>query len=285
MTSMKTDSKNFDQLLQYTSKHWDEADGTLAQSDEFWELIDAAKSDRDQLLEFIRENASTGSPQNRTLAAQIAGQLCNPIEPEIEAMAAEISDILLRAISKEKQMPILAVCTDNLRFMPKSTKIIDTLLELTYHQDEDVRFYAARALACLADEEFASDTVIKRLIELSSDGDANVRDWTTYGLSSLIEFWGIDRQDIRDALFARVKDRHADTRAEAFWGLAVAKDERGILPLKQYLEKSKSIGKLDIQAAGEYGRHEFYEPLKAIQKWWDIDAKVMDGAVNACEPK
>lgn len=64
---------------------------------------------------------------------------------------------------------------------------------------------------------------IETLIKLSSDRSSHIRNWATFGIGSQVER---DNLNIRDALWARIKDTHHETKLEAMVGLATRKDER-----------------------------------------------------------
>lgn len=64
---------------------------------------------------------------------------------------------------------------------------------------------------------------VNALIELSRDKCSHIRDWAVFGLGSLIE---TDTTEIREALYARIYDKHKDTRYEAILGLARRNDPK-----------------------------------------------------------
>src|SRR5688500_5450727 len=96
-------------------------------------------------------------------------------------------------------------------------------------------------------------------IELSRDSDAEVRDWATFALALRDE----DDEVTARALLDRIDDPDFDTRCEALWGLARRRDERGLQPLVDALQR-EAISSLLIEAAGFFARHEFIAPLQEI---------------------
>lgn len=64
---------------------------------------------------------------------------------------------------------------------------------------------------------------IETLIKLSSDKLSHIRNWATFGLGTQIER---NNKTIREALWARVNDKHQETKLEAIVGLAKRKDKR-----------------------------------------------------------
>jgi HEAT repeats len=93
------------------------------------------------------------------------------------------------------------------------------MCQLVAHSDLDVRESLAMELQWFRD---STPDVIDTLILLSRDRASGVRNWACFSLRAG-EF---DTPDVREALFARIDDRHADTRWEALAGLAVWADLR-----------------------------------------------------------
>jgi len=111
------------------------------------------------------------------------------------------------------------------------------------HPDAEVRFAVATALGSFADDSLAASA----LIQLTSDTDADVRDWATFGLGVLGRR---DSAEIRDALAARLNDPCDDAREEAMIGLAKRQDRRVLSPLISSLEAA-SVADRAIEAAFE----------------------------------
>lgn len=102
---------------------------------------------------------------------------------------------------------------------------------------------------------------IETLIKLSKDSTYFIRDWATFGLGTQIEE---DNEDIRNALFARVYDKHQETKLEAIAGLAIRKDER----IKSLIIQELVNGEFSIvllEAIEEIGDKEM---LKTIEKYY-----------------
>jgi len=87
------------------------------------------------------------------------------------------------------------------------------------------------------------------LIALSVDADADVRDWATFGLGSLLE---LDTPELRAALEARLADESADVRDEALVGLAQRGDARMCDRIRAELVRD-SVGILAVEAAAALG--------------------------------
>ena len=93
---------------------------------------------------------------------------------------------------------------------------------------------------------------------MSSDKLDYVRDWATFGLGSIIEN---NNKKLRAALWARVDDKHEDTKYEAIVGLAIRKDERVKEIIKRELVNG-SYGTLLLEAIIEVADQEFLPLLK-----------------------
>lgn len=154
------------------------------------------------------------------------------------------------------------------------------MVRFKHHADEGVRFGVVMGLLTLEDE-----LAVQTLIELSTDADADVRDWATFGLGSQIE---LDTPAIREALVARLSDEDEDTRGEAMVGLARRHDSRMVAPLLTDLEHGYS-GSLTLEAATEIADPLLYPALLALQTTWEGDRDnwlyhQLEEAIEACRP-
>lgn len=116
------------------------------------------------------------------------------------------------------------------------------------------------------------------LIKLSSDKSNHIRDWATFYIGQ------VDRnnKNIREALWARVNDKHQDTKLEAIVGLATRKDKRINDIIKRELLDGE-YGTLLFEAIIETGDNQFLPLLqqnlklakgdKSIKPEWIKDLK------------
>jgi HEAT repeat protein len=93
-------------------------------------------------------------------------------------------------------------------------------------------FEAARRL-CGSGDPREDDLAIRALIELSTDEDSDVRDWSTFGLGSQVD---VDTPALREALANRLDDPDEDTSAESVEGLARRQDERAVPAIVAWIE-------------------------------------------------
>src|SRR5271166_6200884 len=91
-------------------------------------------------------------------------------------------------------------------------KAIPLILRFQDHSDENVRFAVAFSLCCFPDDSGAVDGLLK----LTRDPDAEVRDWTVFGLGVL---GSADRPEIREPLLRCLTDADEDVSEEAAVGL------------------------------------------------------------------
>ena len=88
--------------------------------------------------------------------------------------------------------------------------------------DAIVRLRVAQSLPGIVGDPPAPEA-IEALLALMEDPDADVRDWATFGLGTMLADV-VDSDRIRDALRARLNDRDGGVRGEALAGLACRQD-------------------------------------------------------------
>jgi HEAT repeat protein len=154
------------------------------------------------------------------------------------------------------------------------SRAVPALLRWAHCPDAAIRYGVVFGLLGQEDER-----AIQTLIELSSDADEDVRDWATCGLGTMSQ---TDTPALRAALVARLNDPHDDTRAEALVGLARRRDERVVPYVLRELE-SDCVGTLTVEAAKNLADPRLHAALLALQEWWDVDPKLLEGAIAACE--
>lgn len=160
-------------------------------------------------------------------------------------------------------------------------RTIPLLIQHRSHPDADVRYSVVFGLLTHEDS-----SAVNALIELSADADDDVRDWATFGLGTQID---TDTPTIRDALAARLRDDHDDTRSEALIGLACRRDKRVIEPLIHELLSIKVrsnddeiIGTLAIEAAEAIADTRLCPALQELRAWAAPNDAWLDGALKAC---
>jgi HEAT repeat protein len=222
----------------------------------------------EEVLEYSQQLATSPSNHKRRLGADILGQLGVPDR----TFPVECTAILRGMLSEEKDAQVLASILIALSFQ-NCSDAISLVIRFSDHSDAAVRHAVVLALASAECPD-----AITSLVLLSRDDDNNVRDWATFTLGTLFE---TDTQQIRDALFDRITDRHDDTRGEALLGLARRKDSRIVDALKTELG-SDCVGTLAVEAAEALASAELRQHLVDLQRWWDVDPPLLARAIVAC---
>lgn len=173
-------------------------------------------------------------PGRRALAADILGQLGTDVDVPVEArpFRRRAGDLLVPRLGSEEDPEVLAAIAIAVGHLNEE-RAAPALHALRNHPDADLRHAVVFGLLGLDD-----DLAVASLIELSDDSEAEVRDWATFGLGTVLER---DDDLIRSALLARIDDPDADTRAEALRGLANRGDERAIAPLLLELDSPMAV--------------------------------------------
>jgi hypothetical protein len=153
------------------------------------------------------------------------------------------------------------------------------------HDDPAVRCTIAGMLVSYVSSELLAVTT---LLVLSTDADAETRDWATFGLASCLPWPASSIEDpqvcdpevIRQALHARVDDPDESCRGEAWIGLARARDPR-VIPLIHDALAGRRTCWLALEAIEEWPRREYVEALARRPSRWSERALL--AASRACE--
>jgi len=156
-------------------------------------------------------------------------------------------------------------------------RCIELLAPLKNHPASIVRWGVAHGISRHNDP-----LAIQTLIELSGDEDEEIRDWATFGLGSLID---ADTPEIREALWARTTDTYNDARAEALAGLARRKDPRVAELLLQELS-AEHVDIMFIDAAEEFADRALLPALMKLKVRWPLERveeeQWLDEAIQSC---
>ena len=150
--------------------------------------------------------------------------------------------------------------------------------KMAAHPDARVRLALAQALSTPDDP--CPREVIDLLVRLTKDRNGDVRDWACFALGTQCR---ADSTAIRDALAARIQDRHRDCRAEAILGLARRRDPRAVGPILAGLT-SQTVFRVSVEAAAFMGDVRLLPPLQALTAWWDLDTALLETAIARCDP-
>ncbi len=170
---------------------------------------------------------ASDDPLVRATACDLVGLICERNEAPRESAL----ESLLGLMASESDGSVHWSATRALG-ATASSGALPALVALVHHPDKDVRLQVAVAIpACLGDD--VDPSAVAALIDLTNDRDAGVRNWATFGLGRQL---ATDRQDVRDALWARVTDESQDVREEVVAGLARRRDPRSLPLLTRLLE-------------------------------------------------
>ena len=120
-----------------------------------------------------------------------------------------------------------AICALGHLYVPAAIPLI---LRFQDHPDKNVRFAVSVALGSFPNDPQSVDGLLK----LTSDPDAEVRDWAVFGLGVQGD---VDSPEIREALFRCLDDANVDVREEALVGLAKRQDRRVLPTLRTMLDE------------------------------------------------
>lgn len=248
----------------------------LTESDEdaAWEAVVALHGrGTPEVLETAQALTCSEDPDERSLGADILGQLGISREGSTLAFPRESLEILLEMLDQEEEPDVLEsilVAFSHLR----DQKIIDSVAHLAKHPDPDVR-----QSLCLALAGYDEPAAVQMLIDLSTDKETEVRNWATFALGTQLE---IDTPLLREALASRLQDADEEVRGEALVGLARRKDQRVVAALKQELQ-ADGIHQLFVEAAELIADAELYPLLLNLSDLDDGD-KTLKRAIAACKP-
>jgi HEAT repeat protein len=212
--------------------------------------------------------------QQRTLGANILGQLGIPTRSFPDESVAVLLK-LLEFESGEGVLDAICIALGHIH----DPKAIPWLSCLKTHSSGAVRYAVVFGLLGFEDQ-----LAVNTLIELSQDEDEDVRDWATFGLGSQIE---ADTPQIREALFARLFDSDEATRGEALVGLARRKDPRVIEPLIEELERYPDAehGDYGLEAAEQLADARLLPVLTRLKEAADSGNRKFDDAIRRCSER
>jgi len=119
-----------------------------------------------------------------------------------------------------------------------NARAVPVILSYQDYPNERVRFAVTFALGCFPNNPQS----VSALLKLTSDTDADVRDWAVFGLGVQGD---ADSPEIREALLRCLDDSNEDVSEEAAVGLGKRQDQRLIPKLRTMLDRPK----LNVRAA------------------------------------
>jgi len=162
----------------------------------------------------------------RAVGCELLAECCNGREAPTEQIAGALIELGAHETDGEVHWSLASALG-----FTADPAAVPTLVALASHEDEDVRYQAARSLPNVAGDR-RDDRVVDTLIKLTTDPDPDVRNWATYGLGRQLED---DSTRIREALWAATTDPEHDVWEEAACGLARRRDRRALPLIRKLL--------------------------------------------------
>jgi HEAT repeat protein len=240
-------------------------DDDAAQDDEYWAIVAELQRRGDpDTFEAARELCEEPSDKARCLGAAVLGQLGRAAgTPFLEQSLPLLFDLCSDAASAD----VLAASLHALGSLEEPRALV-TVLAQRLHTDPTVRLAVAQALAPIAGAP-PQAAAIEAVMELMRDEDADVRDWATFSLGSLLE---VDSPEVREALAGQLDDADEGVSAEALAGLAARGDTRANDVLLHRLDAAISrpidnphVADLLLEAAEQLGDPRFLPALAILR--------------------
>ncbi|RYG67963.1 hypothetical protein EON80_12595 [bacterium] len=234
--SMTDDGQLFHQLATQARAAYEE---DKDQSELFWDIVWmlSYRGDRETLEATLP--LTRGDVFERKFAAAILGPFAPRVALEIDDIirtprrfaSEQIIDVLLEMLVSETNEAVLGALVSSLgQYQELDIRIPAAIGQFLQYPNIDIRWSLAVGLA-----RYDTPETTRMLIVLSSDRDASVRQWATFGLASLSQE---NSPEVRAALLARLKDKKTETRIEAIEGLALRRDLRVVPAVKQEFDDS-----------------------------------------------
>jgi len=217
-------------------------------------------------------------PRARRVACDVLGQLGYE---HGRPFGAETFPLLARIGTDDASPPVVASAISAMGHLGRP-EALPFVVAHAEHADPDVRFSVAWALPSIAGVKWLDPMhpAVTTLMQLTTDVDADVRDWATFGLGSQVV---VDGAAVRRCLLARVDDPDEDTRAEAIAGLARRHAPETARVLRDALG-GDTVSPLTVESACSLGDPSLAEPLAQLATWWDVDVDLLEDARRRCAP-
>jgi HEAT repeat protein len=208
------------------------------ESEDAWMAIAALRQNGSrEIFEYAAAWCVSDDSLKRARTADILCQLRRALPDELKArnpwpnpewMFRDESYALITKMLENEQDPMVLDSAIHALGHLYNPAAIPLILTYQNHPDENIRLAVAQALGCFPDDPQS----VCGLLKLTSDPDADVRDWAVFGLGVQGD---ADSPEIRDALLRCLDDANVDVREEATIGLGKRQDERLIPRLRKML--------------------------------------------------
>jgi HEAT repeat protein len=183
----------------------------------YWVAVkEVQQRDPAQVWAALAPLVTSPDPVVRVLVPDVLRHLGGQPQPLLEQTVV----LLRQLLATEQDIGVLgAIATAFIEL--RHPAAVELLLPLTRHAEAEVRFYAIQGLLQ------AIDQVMDRFIELTSDPEPEVRNWTLFALSTMLEARPQHANALREVFARALNDPHAEAKAEAALGLARCLDSTG----------------------------------------------------------
>jgi HEAT repeat protein len=256
-----------------------EDDGDDDDDDEYWTIVhELHRRGTRQIFDQAAGLILSEDAPVRGVACDVLSQLGFETG---QPFAAETVPLLARVCSEEISPSVIGSAITAMGHL-RRPEALPYVVPHAQHADPKVRLAVACALPSLTDWEWVDQAhpAVTTLMQLTSDEDAHVRDWATFGLGTQVN---VDGAEVRQCLLARVDGPHDDTRAEAIAGLT----RRHAPGVERYIRDAlcaDSVGRMAVESAGWLGDPSLAEPLAQLADWWDVDVELLQEAQRRCDP-
>ncbi len=218
----------------------------------YWDNISALRSRPDnEVFKKSSELTKSKNPNERNIGIDVLSQLGMTPRPFHKQTMKRFFELLKVETNEKVLGSLLSAIGHNNENLNKSQ--ITLITSFKNHKSIWVKQGLVFAISGIESQQ-AIDT----LTILSNDKTSAIRNWATFGIGTLSER---DNIAIRKALFARIKDKHQETKLEAIVGLAKRKDLRVIETIKKELSKGE-FGALLFEAIEELNDKQFLPLLQ-----------------------
>ncbi len=208
----------------------------------WWAAVHALqKRHDDETFEAAEELCDSGDPLDREFAVDVLAQFGYDAK---DRPFRDRSLAILRRLARTEPEPGVVdalLCAIAHHADPEALPEVLEIVDRPGHRPSRKDAMALAAVLPPDDEEG-----LARLVRLTEEDDAEVRDWATMGLAGL----DADTPRIREALAARLADRDITTVAEAVRGLADRGDRRAIDGIHRVLSETDDDYARDLALDG-----------------------------------
>lgn len=241
--------------------------------DGYWELISAL---RDRDAQEVWAQVVPLAKHDDVRLQQVVPDVLRGLGREAQPLASQTLELFAQMLAAHPPAELVA-CIANACVDFHHGSVVTMLVPYAGHARDEVREGVLHAV-----RRSSHPDAIAALLTLSCDPVDELREWATFALGSQRPL--VDGPEVREALAARLLDRHEPTRDEAVVGLGLRRDARALGPLLTQFERG-FVGVALFEAARTMASPRLSEALRALQRrpsLTDEEREELDAAVAAC---